>query len=423
MARTMARPRPVPPRVPARSPRAKRSKARRPPGGGPAPHRSPAAPRPPPPLRLLRTTSPSPWRRALSTRLPRPGGCAARRPPRAGRRRPPRGWRGRVHAPGRRSGARCRWSCAADTLSSRTARSPSPLRATDEQVVGQLRQRVALLQCGHEGLAHLGIVRPPLGAFQLRLDHRQGAQLVAGVGHEAPLALEGPAQALEHLVQRLAGLRTSSRAGASGSSSSCRRARSRLRVGASHPPGAARRRPRGSPATTRAPPRSAPRRQTKATRPASVSSRSSSDWPTATTDPPAGVGGPEQNARSALDAGHAALHRSLAAAAASASSSGVRTGSRAPPDASMTLPSPGSSTWAKPSSASPGAPAAASPDAAAAARVCRPALMLSLRSSSRRTSTNSPAAANTTSHGGCEGSRQAHADRRAAHPPPSRRSL
>ena len=80
------------------------------------------------------------------------------------------------------------------------------MRATDQQVFGHLSEVVALLQRGDERLAHLRIVPPGAQrSLQLGLDDRhRGAQLVARVGHEAPLALERAAQAFEHLIERLA---------------------------------------------------------------------------------------------------------------------------------------------------------------------------------------------------------------------------
>lgn len=64
---------------------------------------------------------------------------------------------------------------------------------------------VALLDGGEERLADLrSEVAGPQRSLELRLDHRhRGAQLVARVGHEATLALDRPAEPVEHVVQGL----------------------------------------------------------------------------------------------------------------------------------------------------------------------------------------------------------------------------
>ena len=76
----------------------------------------------------------------------------------------------------------------------------------DQEIFGQLREVVALLDRGDQRLAHLGGVSARAQrSLQLGLDDGHGrAQLVAGVGDEVALALERAAEAIEHLVQRFA---------------------------------------------------------------------------------------------------------------------------------------------------------------------------------------------------------------------------
>jgi hypothetical protein len=75
-----------------------------------------------------------------------------------------------------------------------------------QQVLGQLREVVALLHSRHERGPHLGgVLARPQHALELGLEHGdRRAQLVARVRHEASLALEGAAQPVEHVVERLA---------------------------------------------------------------------------------------------------------------------------------------------------------------------------------------------------------------------------
>src|SRR5918992_459614 len=82
---------------------------------------------------------------------------------------------------------------------------PVAASSHDQEVLGQLSQTVALLHRGDQRLSHLGVVAAgSQRTLELRLDHGHGsAQLVAGVGHEAPLTLERAAQAVQHLVERL----------------------------------------------------------------------------------------------------------------------------------------------------------------------------------------------------------------------------
>ena len=76
----------------------------------------------------------------------------------------------------------------------------------DQEVLGQLREVIAFLDRRDQRLADLGVVPPGAQrSLELGLDHRhRGAQLMAGVRHEAAFAIERAAEAVEHLVQRLA---------------------------------------------------------------------------------------------------------------------------------------------------------------------------------------------------------------------------
>src|SRR5918996_1584286 len=161
MALTIARPSPVPPRVRAASPRAKRSKARSARSESkPGPWSATSSSTPPfSSLRRARSTiSPAPWRSALSTRLPS-------------------AWRRR------RSSASTRSPSPPSTVSSRPcSRARSANRALplggprdDQQVLGELCQVVALLERRHERLPHLLVVTARAqGRLQLGPDHRHG---------------------------------------------------------------------------------------------------------------------------------------------------------------------------------------------------------------------------------------------------------
>ena len=123
-------------------------------------------------------------------------------------------------------------------------------------------------------------------ALELGLDHRHGrAQLVAGVGDELALAVEGPPQAIEHVVERLAEPADLVVSGGQRQPLAVVRQRDLGRPPAHRLHGArARPWPRRSPAPTsgRWPGRRRRRRRSPARESATL--RSSSDWPTTTTE-------------------------------------------------------------------------------------------------------------------------------------------
>ena len=73
-----------------------------------------------------------------------------------------------------------------------------------EQVLGQLDEAVGLLRRGRQrGTQLVGRAAAPQRQLQLGpQDPERGAQLMAGVGRELPLAGEGGLEPVEHLVQR-----------------------------------------------------------------------------------------------------------------------------------------------------------------------------------------------------------------------------
>ena len=97
--------------------------------------------------------------------------------------------------------------------------------AEDQQVLGELGEVVALLERCDQRLARARTEPAcPQRGLELGLHHRdRRAQLVAGVGDEVPLALEGPPQPVEHVVERLAQAADLVAAAGSGSRSSTRR--------------------------------------------------------------------------------------------------------------------------------------------------------------------------------------------------------
>ena len=157
--------------------------------------------------RARSTTSPSPWRSALSTRLPS-------------------AWRSRSGSPMTPSSAGASTRIARPRSAARSAnrsRAPSSRARTLERLgrtgrrpsAARARTRRSSASCArwsHSSTAATSASRtsgpsPPVrsDALELGLDHRdRRAELVAGVGDEAPLALEGPPQPVEHLVERLA---------------------------------------------------------------------------------------------------------------------------------------------------------------------------------------------------------------------------
>ena len=97
-------------------------------------------------------------------------------------------------------------SSPASIGSRRTGSAPSAERASTSRSSASWARRSHSSTAATSDSRALGpeVVRPQR-RLELGLDHRHGrAQLVAGVGHELPLALERGAQAVEHLVQRLA---------------------------------------------------------------------------------------------------------------------------------------------------------------------------------------------------------------------------
>ena len=75
-----------------------------------------------------------------------------------------------------------------------------------QQILGELRQVVRLLERGDERLAHAAAVALRRAHRRLELglqDRERRAQLVARVGDELALALEGVLEPREHLVERL----------------------------------------------------------------------------------------------------------------------------------------------------------------------------------------------------------------------------
>ena len=227
-----------------------------------------------------------------STEMPRPRSSRGRRsgapPARAGR-----AGRAARAAPA----ARPRWSArgsAGPRPAARGGRIPRPTRPAPRA----------------PGIVSAGAQR----SLELGLDDRdRGAQLVAGVGDEAALALEGAAEAIEHLVQRLA--EPADLVAGGGQREPLVRAAQRdllARAGASPRRAAARRRRARSRARRRPGWRSGPPRAKERTRLSSASSRSWSDWPTATTS--GAAAGRRQHARRPLDARDGALHEDPLAA-------------------------------------------------------------------------------------------------------------
>src|ERR671915_263031 len=168
MALTIARPSPVPPRVRAASPRAKRSKARSARSGSkPGPWSATSSATPPSSLlRLARsTTSPRPWRSALSTRLPR-------------------AWRRR------RSSASTRSPSPPSTVSSRPcsrARSANRARTPSSSGLTSIASR-RIESCPSAALA-VERAAQPVEHLVERLP--QPAHLVLGGGQRQPLAVAG----------------------------------------------------------------------------------------------------------------------------------------------------------------------------------------------------------------------------------------
>ena len=381
IARTIARPRPVPPRVRAASPRAKRSNARSArSGSNPGPWSATSSSTPPSiaPRRARSTISPRsvPERvvHEVAQRLPQaelvrldPQAVAAVHPQVAPMLARPVAKPG-AHALEQRP-----------DLHRLAPHRQLPLRGArhEQQILGELREVVALLERGHERLAHLLVVAAgPQGGVELGPDHRdRRAQLVARVGHEAPLALERAAQAVEHLVERLA------RAGAPRRARRAAAAARRRGVSEISParrriastgrrPALASRYPSSDASRTAIGPPTA----NDAARPDSVSSRSSSDWPTAKTAPSSTVSArrrtsprrpgrrrpPGRRAPALFPSmpGTRARRKNVPPAPARTAEAPSSAGPRRPPTLSSTSPS-ALSTCANPSSASSGAPAAA----------------------------------------------------------------
>ena len=252
-----------------------------------------------------------------------------------------------------------------------------------QQVLGELREPVALVDGGPQRLAQVRVGRRAAQrALQLGLDHRdRRAQLVAGVGDEAPLAVVGAAQPVEHLVERLAEPADLVARGGE---------RERLRGRLERDAGGAGAHPLDRPQARRrervAEQRHDERRDRRAERErarqrrerlVAVVERLAHD------DHRRAVALGEQPRR-AVDAVDLALGLDIVGRRARASSARVSTEPSAPPVRSSTRPS-GASSWAKPSSSSPGEPAAARPEAAtAAARASSAVSTLSSRSSASR---------------------------------------
>ena len=348
--------------------------------------------------RARRVIVAAPWRSALSTRLP----SAWREPQLVGVQREARPAPRRDRAPvlggavGEAQAHAARAAPRPRAARGRTGSAPSPARASTSRSSASCARwshsrRRPPAPRARRGSAGAAAQR----ALQLGLDHRdRRAQLVAGVGDEAPLALVGAPQPVEHRVERLAE-----------PADLVVRGRQRQRLGVAVERDAAARRAhrldRAQPGRRQ---RVAEQRTTSTAigppianeraSPASVSSRSSSDCPTTTIVPRRAAR--RARARVAVDARDVALDVDLAPPAARASSAPVSAGAaraaraREHPPVGAPAAARSRPRGRPPSRPRPGRTRRRPPRAPPA-----PVSTLSSRSSARRRYTNSPAAAST----------------------------
>ena len=202
---TIERPSPEPPRLRASSARLKRSKARaRKSSGKPSPLVPDVQLDEAVPLHRRELDRPPPCASALSTRFTsacptRSGSASSRRPVGSTRSSRPSD-AARV---AKRVAASSSRSAAGDRLSADRQR-PLVGPGDQEQVVGEPREPLRLLGGRAErALELLARARPAQREVELRAQQRERRpQLVARVGDEAALVLEGRVEAREHLVQR-----------------------------------------------------------------------------------------------------------------------------------------------------------------------------------------------------------------------------